>query len=83
MGWKAKLQLLDMDPDQRIECRCKTCRYVWYERPSKHLSHAYRRQLYLDEFESRLSCQQWACKGNIAISLNNESETEGFQGGLA
>jgi len=41
------------------------------------------RQLFLDEFEARLHCKQWSCKGRIKIALSNEAETEGFQGGLA
>jgi len=82
-GWKTKLQLLDLEPHQRLECRCKACGYVWYELPVNHLTNTYRRQLYLDQFEIRLSCQQWNCKGGIVISLTNEHETEGFQGGLA
>ena len=83
MGWKAKLQLLDMAPHQRIECRCKSCSYVWYELPAHHLHKSHVRQLCLDQFERRLRCQQWNCKGRIVIALTNEGETEGFQGGLA
>lgn len=41
------------------------------------------RQLFLDEFEEKLKCKQWACRGKIKIALTNEDETEGFQGGLA
>jgi len=41
------------------------------------------RQLFMDEFEARLHCKQWNCKGRIKIALSNEAETEGFQGGLA
>jgi len=83
MAWKKQLQLLDIDPSQRIECRCTGCRYVWYELPSSHLHKSHMRQLCLDEFEKRLYCRQWNCKGRIVIALNNEQETEGFQGGLA
>lgn len=83
MGWKTKLQLLDIEPKQKIECRCKSCGYVWYEQPIHYLHKSYMSQLYLDQFESRLRCRQWNCKGRILIALNNEHETEGFQGGLA
>lgn len=41
------------------------------------------RQLYLNEFETRLKCKQWSYKGKIRIVLSGEAETEGFQGGLA
>ncbi len=83
MGWKTKQQLLDMEPNQKIECLCKGCGYVWYEMPAHHLHKSHMRQLCLDEFEKRLRCQQWKCKGKIMIALANEHETEGFKGGLA
>lgn len=83
MSWKSKLQLLDLDGTERIECRCKGCGYVWYEMPAYHLHKSHMRQLYLDQFEKRLRCSQWSCKGAICIALTNEGETEGFQGGLA
>jgi len=46
-----------------------------------HKSHI--RQLYLDEFEARLKCKQWGCKGRITIAKTSDGETEGFRGGLA
>lgn len=83
MSWKKKLQLLDMKSDELIEARCSKCSYIWYERASYHLHKSYMRQLFLDEFEEKLKCKQWACRGKIKIALTNEDETEGFQGGLA
>lgn len=83
MSWKTKLQLLDMDGSERIEARCCKCAYVWYELPAYHLHKSHMRQLFLDEFEARLRCKQWNCKGAIKIALTSEDETEGFQGGLA
>jgi hypothetical protein len=83
VSWKTQLQLLDMEGDERIEARCCTCGYVWYERPAYHQHKSHMRQLFLDEFEARLRCKQWNCKGKIKIALTSEDETEGFQGGLA
>ena len=82
MSWKSKIQLLDLDGTARIEARCKGCSYIWYEQPSSHLHKSHMRQLYLDEFEKRLRCKQWNCKGDICIALTSDKETEGFQGGL-
>ena len=83
MTWKSRIQILDLGKDDRIESTCKSCGYTWYEFVSHYLDRRYLRQLYLDEFEARLKCQQWGCKGKIRIALSSEAETEGFQGGLA
>ena len=83
MTWKASIQILDLGIDDRIESTCKSCGYTWYEFVSDYLGRLYLRQLYLDEFETRLKCKRWGCKGKIRIALSSEAETEGFQGGLA
>jgi len=83
VSWKSRIQILDLGKDDRIESTCKACGYTWYEFASDYLGRPYLRQLYLDEFETRLNCKQWNCKGKIRIALSSEAETEGFQGGLA
>ena len=83
MSWKTKIQLLDMNTEDRIEALCNKCGYHWYEFPSVYLHKSHMRQLCLDEFEARLRCKQWNCQGRIKIALSNDAETEGFQGGLA
>ena len=83
MSWKTKLQILDMDSSAKLEARCCGCNYVWYELPCTYAHKSHMRQLYLDEFEARLRCKQWNCKGTIKVALANQHETEGFQGGLA
>jgi len=83
VSWKKRLQILDMDADDKIEARCKACGFTWYEWPCVYYHKSHMRYLYLDEFEKKLRCQQWNCKGDICIALSSEAETEGFQGGLA
>ena len=83
MSWKTKIQLLDMNGDDRIEALCHKCGYHWYEFPSVYLHKSHMRQLGLDEFEARLKCKQWNCRGRIKIALSSDAKTEGFQGGLA
>jgi len=80
--WKAEIQLLDLDHKDRLEACCKKCGYTWYELPEGYFHKPYIAQLFLDEFEAKLGCKQWNCKGEIRIALSNEAETEGFQGGL-
>ncbi len=82
MTWKQKLQILDFGSDERFEARCKSCGYTWYEIPVTYFHKSHIRMLYVDEFENRLTCKQWNCKGDIAVALSSEAETEGFQGGL-
>ena len=83
MSWKVQLQLLDFDSADRLEARCANCGYTWYEQPCVYYHKSHIRQLFVDEFETKLNCKQWNCKGKIKLVLTSEEETEGFQGGLA
>jgi len=83
MSWKHNLQILDFGSDDRLEARCKKCGYTWYETLCVHFHKSHIRMLYVDEFEKRLRCKQWNCKGSICLSTTTQNETEGFQGGLA
>lgn len=82
MTWKRQLQILDFDSGDRLEARCKSCGFTWYEMPCVYYHKSHIRMLYVDEFESQLKCKQWNCKGDIYVSATTENETEGFQGGL-
>jgi len=83
VSWKRNLQILDFNSDDRLEARCKKCGYTWYETPCVYYHKSHIRQLFVDEFEKRLRCKQWNCKGQIALSITTDEETEGFHGGLA
>ena len=83
MSWKTQIQLLDYDAHTRLEARCMSCGYTWYEQPCVYFHKSHIRQLFVDEFEYKLRCKQWKCKGSIKLAQTNEEETEGFQGGLA
>ena len=82
MNWKTKIQLLDLGRSERIEITCKSCGYHWYVFNNSALLIRFR-QFYLDEYEASLCCRQRGCIGKVRIALSNETETEGFQGGLA
>ena len=82
MSWKRKLQILDFNHDDRLEARCVSCGYTWYEVPVVYFHKSHVRQLCIDEFENRLRCKQWNCSGKIRLSQTHKDETEGFQGGL-
>jgi len=70
VSWKHKIQILDFETADRLEARCCSCGYTWYE-------------VFVNEFEARMRCKQWNCTGKIVLSQTHNDETEGFQGGLA
>lgn len=81
MSWKTKIQLSDLAHNERIEITCKSCGYSWYAFNSSALL-IRMRQFYLDEYEAAVRCRQRGCGSKVRIALSNETETEGFQGGL-
>lgn len=83
MSWKAQLQVSDLDQSDRIEVECKKCGFFRYEEAAEWQRSRLMRQLYLDEFETRLRCSKWGCGAECRIALPSDVETEGFQGGLA
>ena len=83
MSWKAQIQLLDFESEARLEARCSSCGYTWYEQRCVYYHKSHIRQLFVDEFEAKLRCKQWNCKGTIKLAQTSEHETEGFHGGLA
>ena len=83
MSWKRQIQILDFESDARLEARCSACGYTWYEHTVVYAHKSHIRQLFVDEFERKLCCKQWSCKGSIRLAKSHSEETEGFQGGLA
>ena len=81
--WKARLQILDLESDVRIEIECKSCGFFRYEEAVRWQKNLLARQLFLDEFEDMLTCHKWGCGKAVRIALPSSAETEGFQGGLA
>ena len=81
--WKASLQILDLESDARIEVECKSCGFFRYEEIVTWQKNSHARQLFLDEFETMLTCHKWGCGKAVRIALPSNVETEGFQGGLA
>lgn len=83
MSWKAQMQLSDLPDGQRIEVTCKKCAMFRYDEIADLVADPRKRQLFLDEYEARATCLRWGCKGACRIALPADSDTEGFQGGLA
>ena len=83
MTWKQEIQLRDLDLNQSIEITCNYCNRTYYEQPSILLKQGdSMRYAYLNEIEKRLFCKYRGCNGPVKIALINNTETEGFSGGL-
>jgi len=81
--WKQEIQLRDLDLNQSIEITCNYCNRTYYEQPSILLKQGdSMRYVYLNEIEKRLFCRYRGCNGSVKIALINDTETEGFSGGL-
>lgn len=83
MTWKTELQLIDLDPQQKIEVTCKSCGHSHYETPLLLITKYGLDFHYLDEVERRLTCHNRGCRGAVRIALTHAGDTEGFVGGLA
>ena len=83
MTWKHEIQLRDLDAQQSIEVTCRRCGRTYYEQASALLKHGdMEGYLYLNEVEIRLACKHHGCHGPVRITLMDNTETEGFVGGL-
>ncbi len=83
MSWKTQLQLIDLASGQRLEVTCVRCGHSRYETVQSLAAKQGMAYDYLDEVERNLICHNRGCAGPVRIALPPESETEGFQGGLA
>lgn len=81
--WKQNIQLLDLDTETNLEVTCKTCGFFRYVNVGKLLSLSENQYKFLDEIEQNLTCKKWGCDGKTRIAIANDTETEGFTGGLS
>lgn len=83
MSWKEGIQISDLPDHQRLEFTCKRCTAFRFIDAGTLKKHPNLRVKYLDEFEKDAICHKWGCGGMSRLSLPPDSDTEGFQGGLA
>ena len=84
MNWKANLQILDLDPEQRLEATCKDCGHVHFITPAQVIRQGAERSfLYVDELERETICKARGCRGQVRLAMVRSGETSGFVGGLA
>jgi hypothetical protein len=82
-SWKETLQICDLETEQRLEIACRKCGYVYYLTVVDLTAMGARKDLYLDEVESRLHCKARGCRGKVRLAMTHKGETSGFVGGLA
>lgn len=83
MNWKSSLQVLDLEPGDRLELTCRTCGHVRYLTGATLLARRGAAQLYLDQVESRARCTQRGCGGAMRMAMPRRGDTSGFVGGIA
>ena len=83
MSWKERITLGDLPPSTQVELTCKSCGKFRYIPIGKLAARHPAKAKYLDEFEDCQICHVWGCGGACRIALPPDSDSEGFQGGLA
>ncbi len=83
MSWKTSLQVLDLDPTDRLEMTCKKCGHLRYLTGAQLQTRKGANRLYLDEVEARAKCRQRGCSGSMRMAKARAGETSSFIGGIA
>jgi len=83
MSWKAGIQINDLPDHQRLEISCRQCKGFRFVEAGTLKKHKNLKAKYLDEYERDAICHKWGCGGTCLLSMPPDSDTEGFQGGLA
>ena len=79
MSWKRNIQLLDLDPVERMELHCRRCRQSSYLTPPDMGDP----QLFLDEAEAALVCARRHCGGSVLVAMSTQGAGVAFSGGIA
>jgi len=83
VSWKDRLQVLDLDPNDRVELTCRRCGHLRYLTGLALLARKGALRLTLSEVEARARCRQRGCSGTMRLAMPNERNTVGFVGGIA
>ena len=83
MSWKAQLQVLDLNDDDRIELTCRICGRVRWLSVDELKARKGASRLTLLEVEGRAKCRQRGCGGAMRLALPRKGATKAFVGGLA
>lgn len=83
MNWKRNIQILDLEPDTRLELTCRTCGTYRSLTGGELLSRKGSEHLTLLVVEERARCRQRGCGGAMRLAMPAPHDTAGFVGGIA
>ena len=83
MNWKRNIQVLDLEPNVRLELVCRKCGKLRWLTGQELLERQSAKYLYLEDVERRARCRQRGCGGIMRMAMPGEGETSGFVGGIA
>lgn len=83
MSWKDRIQVCDLEPDDRLELTCRKCGHLRYLTGTELLARRGVSHLTLAQVELRARCRQRGCQGLMRLAMPHQGETVGFVGGIA
>lgn len=83
MSWKDRIQVLDLDPDERLQATCKKCGHLHYLTRDMLMRVKDAQYLYISQVEQRTSCKMHGCWGRVRIAKVRKGDASAFVGGLA
>jgi hypothetical protein len=61
VNWKRNIQVLDLEPNVRLELVCRKCGKLRWLTGQELLERQSARYLYLEDVERRARCREWQC----------------------
>lgn len=83
MNWRSNIQILDLEPGDRLELTCRNCGTLRWLTGQELKSRKGKERLTLGEVERRAKCRQRGCGGAMRLAMPAPQDTAGFVGGIA
>jgi hypothetical protein len=83
VNWKTNIQILDLEPGDRLELTCRKSGTLRWLTGEELQSRKGKERLSLGEVERRAKCRQRGCGGAMRLAMPAPQDTAGFVGGIA